>query len=216
MKRRLIIIFLLALSLLVAVILIAPPIMVPPPVVDESRIVYDSLLVSLPANSQAARTELQRVRREMTRLRPSKPYIVIDTHANKIILRTMDSVIQIADCSTGTGGELVDTLTGRHWVFDTPRGIFTVSSMLVEPWWRRPDWAYIEESEPIPEDEGERMDDEMLGKYAIGFGDGFFIHGTIYERLLGISVTHGCVRVGENELQNLYERTRIGMQVYIF
>ncbi len=56
----------------------------------------------------------------------------------------------------------------------------------------------------------------MMGAYAIGFGDGYFIHGTIYERLLGISVTHGCVRVGADDLKNIYDRVKIGTPIYIF
>ena len=138
-------------------------------------------------------------RNALQRLNPTRPYIVIDTYGNRLMYRTKDSVLLDADCSTGSGSELYDTLSGRHWLFYTPHGVFKVDSKLSEPWWRKPDWAYIEEKENIPEDERERYDPEMLGDYAIGFGDGFFIHGTIYERLLGINVTHGCVRLGSTD-----------------
>jgi L,D-transpeptidase YbiS len=133
-----------------------------------------------------------------------------------IFLRTEDSILIKATCSTGSGGELMDSVTGRRWLFNTPRGIFKVTSKLADPWWRKPDWAFIEENESIPADPSQRLDPEMLGEYALGFGNDYYIHGTIYERLLGVSVTHGCVRVGSEELKKLYDRVTIGTPVYIF
>lgn len=146
----------------------------------------------------------------------SKPYIVIDRYCNRLFLRTADSVLLEASCSTGSEGGLVDTLTGRQWRFATPTGKFVVQTKLRNPWWRKPDWAYIEEGLPMPKKESERFDDQMMGDFAIGFGDGYFIHGTIYERLLGVAVTHGCVRLGSTDLKKLYENTRIGTLIYVF
>jgi L,D-transpeptidase YbiS len=176
----------------------------------------DSTPAELPKDKAQAQKELQRVQRALSKLKPSKPYIVIDRHANRVRLRTEDSVLFEAVCSTGSGGELVDTLSGRRWVFNTPSGVFKVNSKLVDPWWRKPDWAFFEENEEIPTDPRERYDPEMLGEFAMGFGDGYFIHGTIYERLLGINVTHGCVRLGSKDLKYIYDRVSIGTPVYIF
>jgi len=170
----------------------------------------------LPTDASEVQRELRKLRLAVARLEPARPYIVINTHANLLTLRTKNSVILRTSCSTGSGGELVDTLTGRRWVFNTPRGGFKINSKLAEPWWRKPDWAYIEEQEDIPKSERERYDPEMMGEYAMGFGDGYFIHGTIYERLIGVSVTHGCVRVGSDDLKKLYAKTDIGTPVYIF
>lgn len=144
------------------------------------------------------------------------PYIVIDRYANQLFLRTQDSVLLQAECSTGSGAELEDTVTGRRWKFDTPAGVFKVSSKLEDPWWRKPDWAFIEEGTELPRDDRERLDPYMLGEYAIGFGDGFYIHGTLYERLLGVSVTHGCVRLASEDLRKLYARTQIGMYIFVY
>ncbi len=160
--------------------------------------------------------QLAELQKKMTGKQPKRPYIVIDTHANKITLRTKDSILLIADCSTGSGGELTDSATGRKWIFDTPRGVFKISSKIKEPWWRKPDWAFIEEGEAVPKNDQERLDPRVMGDFAMGFGDGYFIHGTIYERLLGVGVTHGCVRVGSVELGELYKQVPMGTQVYIF
>lgn len=176
----------------------------------------DNTAISLPADTKAAQKALKEARAALAKYLPKGPYVVINTHANKLSWRTDDSVLYTWTCSTGTGGELIDSVTHRRWVFDTPRGVFKVGSKIKEPWWRKPDWAYIEEDEKIPKNESERYDPEMMGEYAIGFGDGYFIHGTIYERLLGISVTHGCVRLGSDDLKILWSLAKYGTYVYIF
>jgi L,D-transpeptidase ErfK/SrfK len=181
------------------------------------RVIFsDSLLAHLPEDNKLAQKELQKARTTLVKIKPSKPYIVIDTHANILSLRTEDSVLFKGVCSTGSGGELFDSLTGRRWSFSTPSGVFKITSKVSDPWWRKPDWAFIEESEPIPTDPSERLDPEMLGAFAMGFGNDYYIHGTIYERLLGVSVTHGCVRLGSDDLKKLYDMVTIGTLVYIF
>lgn len=169
----------------------------------------------LPDNPKEAQAVLARAKRELGKLLPREPYVVVDCHANRVIYRTLDSIIIDAEASTGSGGELVDSATGNRWVFNTPRGVFKVKSKTTDPWWRKPDWAFIEEGEAIPTKNEERMDPNMMGDYAIGFGDGYFIHGTIYERLLGVGVTHGCVRVGAGDLKKLFTSVRMGQSIYI-
>jgi L,D-transpeptidase ErfK/SrfK len=176
----------------------------------------DSTFKPLPMNKKTALRELARVRRVLDRLKPRSLYIVIDTHANQLYLRDENSILFKATCSTGTGGILTDSLTGRKWIFNTPRGVFRINTKLKQPWWRKPDWAFIEEGEKPPKSENERYDPEMLGDYAMGFGNGYFIHGTIYERLLGVSVTHGCVRLGSDDLRVVFNKVKPGTSVYIF
>lgn len=183
---------------------------------NRSKLVSSFGSLAIPTDEDLLRKQVNDLWKRLAGLRSSRPYIVIDTHSNRIYLRTEDSVLIEAICSTGSGGELVDATSGRKWKFETPKGIFKVESKLVDPWWRKPDWAFIEENMPIPKDPRERFDPEMLGQYALGFGDGYFIHGTIYERLLGISVTHGCVRVGSEDLKLLFEKAKIGTEIYVF
>jgi L,D-transpeptidase YbiS len=184
--------------------------------IDDQTMFIDTSLAQLPSDQKAAKKELDKARKELSKLKPRGKYIVIDTHANKIALRSEDSVYLEATCSTGSGSELVDSLTGRKWIFNTPLGVFKVKNKLTEPWWRKPDWAFVEENEAIPKNEGDRLDPNVMGEYALGFGDGFFIHGTIYERLLGINVTHGCVRVGTDDLKKIYDQSPVGTPIYIF
>jgi len=149
-------------------------------------------------------------------LAPRGTFIAVDTAENKLWVMQGDKVLREAVVSCGSGDVLEEPGGKRKWVFDTPRGEFTVSSKLVNPTWIKPDWAFIEEGEKPPADYNERIDNDSLGSYALGFGDGFFIHGTLYTRLLGRNVTHGCVRVGDNDLKEVFQIVPIGARVYIF
>jgi L,D-transpeptidase YbiS len=56
----------------------------------------------------------------------------------------------------------------------------------------------------------------VLGEHALYFGNGFMIHGTLYERLLGRSVTHGCIRLGREDLSSIYDASPVGTQIFIY
>lgn len=190
-----------------------------PPISDNSLAIQARLKLTPPTEEEekAQAKVAKKGKKKSQRTANFKgPYIVIDTHTNRIYWRTQEEVLYEALCSTGTGSELVDTVGGRVWRFHTPRGVFAVESRATEPWWRKPDWAFIEEGEPIPDDPSDRLDPEVMGDYAIGFGDGFFIHGTLYERLIGVAATHGCVRLAAKDLDFFYKKITMGTPVVIF
>jgi L,D-transpeptidase YbiS len=135
---------------------------------------------------------------------------------NRFYLKRGDKVLREAVCSAGSGMVLRDVAGERSWVFDTPPGRFRVLSRSEKPAWRKPDWAFVEEGKPIPENPSERIEYGMLGEYALYFGNGYLIHGTLYERLLGRPVTHGCVRLGREDLRFVYRNAPIGTPIYIF
>jgi L,D-transpeptidase YbiS len=169
-----------------------------------------------PAQWKKLEGESAKLRAALDRKRPRASYIVVDRTNNLLYLRDASGVELEAVCSAGSGGILKDPNGNRTWVFDTPRGQFKVISILQKPAWRKPDWAFIEEGEPIPKNPGDRIEYGMLGEYGLYFGDGFLIHGTLYERLLGRNVTHGCIRLGKQDLRQVVQATRLGTQIYIF
>lgn len=152
----------------------------------------------------------------MKSLTPRGTYLLIDTAENRLRVIRDGKVIQEAVVSCGSGDILQDPSGKRKWIFDTPRGEFTVSSKLVNPTWIKPDWAFYEEGEEPPKNYNERIDNDTLGDYALGIGDGYFIHGTLYTRLLGRNITHGCVRVGDKDLKTIFQATPMGAKVYIY
>jgi L,D-transpeptidase YbiS len=74
----------------------------------------------------------------------------------------------------------------------------------------------VEEGESIPSHEDERYVEGALGEFALSFGNGYFIHGTRYEELLGQSVTHGCIRLSSDDLEFLAQNVEVGTPVLIF
>ena len=160
--------------------------------------------------------ESKKLLASLERRTPRGSYVVVDRTNNLLYLRKPDEVALQAVCSAGSGSILKEPNGKRTWVFDTPQGQFKVISILKNPIWRKPDWAFIEEGEPIPTDVNERFEPGMLGEFGLYFGDGFLIHGTLYERLLGRNVTHGCIRLGKKDLRELVQATRLGTQIYIF
>jgi L,D-transpeptidase YbiS len=151
----------------------------------------------------------------LARLRPTGTWLLIDTGANRIHLMRGDRTVRKAVCSTGSGTLLEDPKTGRRWVFDTPRGEFEIRKKKVDPIWVKPDWAFIEEGKPVPASFRERLEPYMLGDYALDLGDGYLIHGTLFKRSLGMSVTHGCVRVGDEDLAAIFRAVKPGTRVFI-
>ncbi|HEX9109493.1 MAG TPA: L,D-transpeptidase [Longimicrobiales bacterium] len=57
-----------------------------------------------------------------------------------------------------------------------------------------------------------------LGPYALNMGDGYLLHGTneFDENSIGRAVSHGCVRLNNDEVTRLYSLVPAGTPVYIF
>lgn len=154
---------------------------------------------------------------QLSRLSPQQPYILVDTARNHLYVKRRQEVVLDAIASTGSGIILDKPGEGNdQWVFDTPRGEFLVQSKLTDPAWVKPDWAFIEEGEEIPKNPADRVEQGVLGEYALGFGKGYFIHGTLYTRLLGKNVTHGCIRLNDGDLKRVYTFARVGTPIIIF
>jgi L,D-transpeptidase YbiS len=148
---------------------------------------------------------------------PRGIFIVIDQTHNRLYLKKGNETLLEAVCSAGSGMVLKESSgKKREWVFDTPRGRFEVLSKAANPVWRKPDWAFVEEGEPIPKNPADRLDRGSLGEYALYFGNGYMIHGTLYERLLGRAVSHGCIRVGRDDLRKVWASAGIGTPIYIY
>lgn len=204
-----------------SLILVAAPtirewgfIFVPKPNVHEE---YKALDVnSLKKNAAKLEREIFGLLRKYDRLYPDSPYLIIDTSDNQFQLMSSRKKLREGVCSTGSY-TLLKTADKREWIFKTPRGMFRVQGKLEAPIWKKPDWAFIEDGLPVPtQNARERFEAGVLGEYALSIGDGYLIHGTLYKRFLGIPVTHGCVRLDDEDLKNVYENLQIGSRVFIY
>ncbi len=165
---------------------------------------------------RAIAQEVESLRRKLAGRLRGKLYIVVDAKAEKLYLERGFSLLMQADCSVGRGGLLKDKKTGRRWRFITPLGQFRVLAKAANPLWRKPDWAYVEDHEPIPPpDDPKRLVSGELGAYLLSLGDGYLIHGVKDEKTLGRPASHGCVHLGAADLKKLYDTAPVGTTVFI-
>ena len=99
--------------------------------------------------------------------------------------------------------------------YETPVGEFEVTEKVENPDWVQFDWhdpaRVIRRVGPGP--------DNPLGERWIGFasahGWGIGFHGTPHPELLGQAVSHGCVRMRNRDVVDLYDRVEIGTPVVV-
>lgn len=160
--------------------------------------------------------QLELLQRKINRLTPGSVFLTINTTENSFRLYKDNEIIRRGKCSTGSFVELEVDST-KSWIFETPKGALTVQNKITNPVWRKPDWAFVEEGLPVPpSNHASRYERGVLGDYALSLGNGYLIHGTLYQRLLGMPVTHGCVRMGDEDLEAVFNNMQVGSKVFIY
>ncbi|MDP2887675.1 MAG: L,D-transpeptidase [Bacteroidota bacterium] len=193
------------------------------PALQESTLVLPSLSKAQ-ADAEGAETQKVKLEKEITTLQtkldkytPSNAYIIINTTDNHFYLYKGKNLIREGICSTGKNERLVQSDGEKEFVFHTPLGVHRVLRKQPNPVWAKPDWAFIEDGLPIPpRGHPSRFESGTLGAYKLELGDGYMIHGTIYKRFMGLNVTHGCVRMGDEDLEIVYKTMEVGSKVYIY
>jgi len=167
-------------------------------------------------NIAKLRSDVAALERRLDRLTPGNAYLVVNISENRFYLFRNKNMIREGLCSTGSYISLEGD-GDQKWLFKTPRGVFRVQGKIENPVWRRPDWAFVEEGLPVPPpDHHSRFERGVLGDYALTLGDGYMIHGTLYQRLIGQPVTHGCVRMLDDDLYEVFHTLSVGSRVFIY
>lgn len=176
----------------------------------------DSNVKGIDKQIQSSKSNISLLRNKLSDLIPEKPYIIINTTDNRFELRNSKDTIRTGVCSTGKDVLLIGP-KGKKWLFKTPKGMFSVLLKRRDAPWIKPDWAYIEEGmKPPSARSDDRIEYGSLGKYQISIGDNYMLHGTLYKRFLGLPVTHGCVRLGDEDLEVIFNNLEKGSKVFIF
>lgn len=147
-------------------------------------------------------------------VRPGGKYVLIDINTNELRFMDGERIVWSAPVGTGTGLRLrgVD----GEWDFATPTGTFQVEFKEQDPIWIVPDWYFIERKLPVPpENSPRRRLTNELGVAAVYFGEGLAIHGTDKPQLLGQQVSHGCVRLANENALRLFHNVQVGTPVVI-
>jgi hypothetical protein len=159
--------------------------------------------------------DVQRLSKKYSSYTSDQSYIVINTTDNEFSLYKNKKLVRKGLCSSGAN-KILQT-ENKTYIFKTPKGKFSITGKRTHPYWHRSDWDFIEQGLPVPpKDDPSRWEAGILGDYALDLVDGYMIHGTIYKRLMGMPVTHGCVRLGDEDLEIVYNTLNIGSKVYIF
>jgi lipoprotein-anchoring transpeptidase ErfK/SrfK len=118
--------------------------------------------------------------------------IFVDKSQNILILKNGNEVVKVYNVSTGLNNS-------------TPVGTFKIVSKLVDPVW-------FKSGAIVPP----QSSDNVLGTRWMGFDiAGYGIHGTVEPGKIGQQVTAGCVRLRNEEVEELYTLIPIGTSVQI-
>jgi lipoprotein-anchoring transpeptidase ErfK/SrfK len=166
--------------------------------------------------TKTTENSIRNLTRRFAGLSSNSTYIVINTTANEFYLYRNQKIIRQGTCSTGSY-ILLESGEEQKWIFKTPKGQFRIQGKTTSPVWIKPDWAFVEEGLPVPPPNHEsRYEHGVLGDYALSLGHGYLIHGTLYQRFLGLPVTHGCIRLNDEDLDAVYHSLSIGSRVFIY
>jgi len=166
-------------------------------------------------------------------------YLIIDTYQNRFQLRRGGLLVRTGFCGTGKGW--VENDSGLVWDFSTPRGLRYVVKKGENPYWYRPDWYWLEQNlrPPRPgqdilipdslswEEQIVYYNDSLtsservwvravpgaLGSYKLDLGGGILLH---YGVGRGRNVSHGCIRLSNEDLEALYRALPVGAPVLIY
>lgn len=120
----------------------------------------------------------------------------------KVVHLNAKSKIRLADSTTiEVRGAQVGRVNqfGNFWPFTPGKEIIFEGKIFVPP---------------IGSDQ--RKIPEVLGTHKLEIGEGYLIHGTNEETSIGDAVSHGCVRMYNEDVDTVYQRVPVGTPVYIF
>lgn len=192
------------------------------PALQESTLVLPGLNINqseteVAPEKESLEKEIEKLQLKLDKFTPTEAYIIINTNDNHFYLYKGKQLIRDGLCSTGKNERLISGDNDKEYVFHTPLGVRKVLGKQPNPVWAKPNWAFVEEGLPIPPPgHPSRFESGTLGAYKLTLGDGYMIHGTIYKRFMGLNVTHGCVRLGDEDLEVVYKTLVVGSKVYIY
>ena len=118
--------------------------------------------------------------------------IIVDKSQNVLILKDGNDIVKVYNVSTGENNS-------------TPVGKFKIISRLIDPVWFHRGIVVPPESP-----------DNVLGTRWLGFDiPGYGIHGTVDPESIGKQVTAGCVRMRNEEIEELFNMIPMGTEVVI-
>jgi L,D-transpeptidase ErfK/SrfK len=99
--------------------------------------------------------------------------------------------------------------------YETPVGTFRINEMVKDPDWVQFDWKNPERTiRRIPPGPNNPMGRRWIG-FASAYGWEVGFHGTPKPQVLGQAVSHGCVRMANDDVVKLFDRVKLGTTVIV-
>jgi lipoprotein-anchoring transpeptidase ErfK/SrfK len=127
---------------------------------------------------------------------PGDPFIIVNKQTNEVAFIKDSEVKKIYKAATGKTDDL------------TPEGMFTVTVKAINPYYRKLNISGGSPKNP-------------LGTRWIGFdalntnGRTYWIHGTNNPHSIGYYASLGCIRLRNEDVEELYELVPIGTKIFI-
>ncbi|MFD2973341.1 L,D-transpeptidase [Peribacillus deserti] len=127
---------------------------------------------------------------------PDLPFIIVNKKVHQLALVQDNKIQKVYKAATGKTEEL------------TPEGLFKVTVKAKNPYYRKKNIPGGDPRNP-------------LGSRWIGFNakgtDGriYGVHGTNRPGLIGTSVSQGCIRLTNKDVEQLYEKVPLGTQILV-
>jgi L,D-transpeptidase ErfK/SrfK len=93
--------------------------------------------------------------------------------------------------------------------WETPTGRFSIFEMQQNPAWQHPFTGEV-----VPPGGNNPLGQRWLGFWSDGTNSIGF-HGTPQESSIGQAISHGCVRLRNQDVVELYEKVALGTPVYV-
>jgi hypothetical protein len=121
---------------------------------------------------------------------------VVDLQRGRVYMLADSTFIQIRDNEVGRVNRI-----GNFWPFTPGMEIIFDGKIFIPPMGT-----------------AQRQVKGVLGPYKLDMGGGYLIHGTHEdnEDSIGRAVSHGCVRMHNDDLEMLYKLVPVGTQVFIY
>src|SRR5690606_8063057 len=127
---------------------------------------------------------------------PGDPFIIVNKSTNQLAFIDNGRVERVYPAGTGKTVEL------------TPEGMFTVTVKAINPYYRKKN---IPGGSPL----------NPLGSRWIGFdamdtnGRVYGVHGTNRTESVGYNVSQGCIRLRNEDVEELFDKVPLGTKIFI-
>lgn len=128
---------------------------------------------------------------------PVEQRLVLDLSDRRVYLYRNDKQVAAYPVAVGRAG------------WETPIGEFEVFQRVADPVWQHPFTAEI-----VPPGPENPLGARWLGFWTDGTNSIGF-HGTPHEELIGQAVSHGCVRMRNADIEQLFEQIEVGTPVLV-